>query len=75
MKLETELTSIDRDLIAAATEGFVPARVSDFHAHVVHPNFYAAEFISPALRVRLLIFPPTWQPFSNFCPSVRLMAL
>ena len=69
MKLETELTSIDRDLIAAATEGFVPARVIDFHAHVVHPDFYVAEFISPALRGKIIDFSAYIAAIQQFLPQ------
>ncbi len=41
MKIETELNALDRLLIAEATDGFMPAKVCDIHAHVVEPSGYA----------------------------------
>jgi glutamate-1-semialdehyde 2,1-aminomutase len=41
MKIETELNALDRLLLAEATDGFMPAKVCDIHAHVVEPSGYA----------------------------------
>lgn len=54
MKLATELNQVDRELLAEATEGFVPARVFDFHAHLLQPDFYAPEFLAAALSGRTI---------------------
>ncbi len=57
MKLETELTSFDRALLAEATDGFLPPQVIDFHAHVMDPRFYARDAVNPAFAGRPMGFP------------------
>jgi glutamate-1-semialdehyde 2,1-aminomutase len=49
MKLETELTSFDRELLTEATDGFLPPQVIDFHAHVMDPRFLCARCGQPCL--------------------------
>ncbi len=41
IQLITELTDADRRLVAQATEGFVPERVFDMHAHFFHSRHFA----------------------------------
>ncbi len=73
MKLETELNQIDRDLLAEATEGFVPERVFDFHAHVLHPDFYAPEFLSAALTGRIIDFADYHRGIRQLLPGRTLV--
>lgn len=54
MKLETELIPLDRALLAEATDGFLPDRVIDFHAHVMEARFYAADAVNPAFAGRTI---------------------
>ncbi len=41
MKIETEINSVDRILLAEVSEGFLPDEVFDIHAHVMEPSSYA----------------------------------
>lgn len=72
MKLETELTAVDRELLAEATEGFVPERVFDFHAHVLHPDFYPPEFLAAALKGKTIGFPDYAGAVQQLLPGRRL---
>ena len=50
MKIETELTAVDKLLLAEATDGFLPAQICDIHAHVMEPSGYAPTTLGPHLN-------------------------
>jgi glutamate-1-semialdehyde 2,1-aminomutase len=54
MKIETALNAGDVKLLAEATDGFLPARVVDIHAHVVEPSGYAPTTLGPHLNGRTI---------------------
>lgn len=66
MKLETCLNPVDRELLAEATDGFLPDRVIDFHAHVMDARFYAAGTVNPALAGKTI-------GFDEYAAAMRLL--
>ena len=54
MKVEAELNSGGTILLAEATDGFVPANVFDFHAHVMEPRSYASTTLGAHLNGRTI---------------------
>jgi glutamate-1-semialdehyde 2,1-aminomutase len=54
MKIETQLKAGDLQLLTEATDGFVPADVTDIHGHVMEPSGYAPTTLGPHLNGRTI---------------------
>src|SRR4051794_18817071 len=66
MKLETCLNALDRELLAEATENFLPERVIDFHAHVMDARYYAPGTVNAALAGKTF-------GFDQYAEAMRLV--
>lgn len=73
MKIETELNADDRQLLAEATEGFVPPVVRDVHGHVLEPSGYAPGTLAPHLEGRRLA-PSTYRAAMDLLLPGRRLA-
>ena len=72
IRLETELVPSTRELLAEATDGFLPAEVFDFHAHVIHPRYYAPDQVFPALAGRTVDLAACRAAVGQLLPGRRL---
>lgn len=73
MKIETELNADDRQLLAEATDGFVPPVVRDVHGHVLEPSGYSPGTLGSHLEGQLLA-PSTYRTAMDLLLPGRRLA-